>query len=226
MNKISLNHISFILDGNKRWARRNNLNETDGYKKGINKIYEIVQYCYKNKIEYVTMFLLSTENLKRSNKKSFINLAKITFREFIEKINNIGRIKVNVIGEKINLSDDIISLIKELETQNIKNYNLTLNLAFNYGFNNELYSVIKKILSTSDKDFDESKINDYFYLNGQPDPDVLIRTGGYKRLSNFILKNLIYTELNFIDTLWPDLSLKELDEIIKNFKKINRNYGL
>lgn len=229
MNKNKLKHISFILDGNKRWAKKNKLKNSQGYIKGIEKIYEIVEYCYKKKIDYVTLFLLSSENVNRKSSNAFFNIAKNKFNDFIFQINKIGKIKINVIGERDNLPNYLLNAINKLENDKIMKFNLELNLAFNYGFNNELKHVISNIVSFSkNKDFSLDKINieDFFYLKNQPDPDILIRTGGYKRLSNFILKNLVYTEMNFIETLWPDFSINELEKIILNFKNTNRNYGL
>jgi len=229
LNKNKLKHISFILDGNKRWAKKNKLKNSQGYIKGIEKIYEIVEYCYKKKIDYVTLFLLSSENVNRKSSNAFFNIAKNKFNDFIFQINKIGKIKINVIGERDNLPNYLLNAINKLENDKIMKFNLELNLAFNYGFNNELKHVISNIVSFSkNKDFSLDKINieDFFYLKNQPDPDILIRTGGYKRLSNFILKNLVYTEMNFIETLWPDFSINELEKIILNFKNTNRNYGL
>ena len=229
MKNNTLKHISFILDGNKRWAEKNKINENEGYKKGIDKIYEIINYCYNNKIKHVTLYLLSTENINRKNNKFFFRLAKEYYQSFIKRIDAIGNIKINIIGEKTYVPENIIKLINKVKLEEKKDSKLILNLAFNYGFTDEIKTVISKVNSYSIENkinIKDIKIDDFFYLNNQPNPDILVRTGGYKRLSNFILKNLIYTEMYFIDTLWPDLSLKQIDDIILNFKKIDRNYGL
>ena len=229
MKKNKLKHICFILDGNKRWAKKNNLNQLDGYKKGIDKIYEIIKYCYDNDIEYVTLYLLSTENVNRKNNNSFFKLANKSFEGFVKKINKIGKIKMNIIGENKNLPKNILDLIKEFPLKQKNDFNQTINLAFNYGFIDELKSVIKKTneFALENKiNVDEVNIENFFYLKNQPDPDILIRTGGYNRISNFILKNLIYTELYFIETLWPDLKLSQIKNIILKYNKINRKYGL
>ena len=229
MKKNKLKHICFILDGNKRWAKKNNLNQLDGYKKGIEKIYEIIKYCYENNIEYVTLYLLSTENVNRKNNNSFFKLANKSFESFVKKINKIGKIKMNIIGENQNLPKNILNLIKEFPLKQKNDFNQTINLAFNYGFIDELKSVIKKTneFALENKiNVDEVSIENFFYLKNQPDPDILIRTGGYNRISNFILKNLIYTELYFLETLWPDLKLSQIKNIILKYNKINRKYGL
>ena len=229
MKHNKLKHISFILDGNKRWAKLNKVNQTDGYQKGINKIYEVIEYCYNKKIKFITLYLLSSENINRKNNKSFFKLAKKSFENFIKKINTIGNIKINIIGEEDNLPIDIIKLINKIKNQEKKNHKLTLNLAFNYGFSKELQTAIYKISEYSIKNQIQIKdinIDDFFYLKNQPSPDILIRTGGFKRLSNFILKNLIYTEIYFIDTLWPNISAKQIDDIVFDFKTTKRNYGL
>ena len=229
MKKNLVNHLSFILDGNKRWAKKNHLQQIDGYKKGIDKIYEITEYCYQNEINYLTLYLLSTENIKRKNSNNFFKLVKKNFDEFINNINSIGNIKINIIGEKNNLPNDILELIKKINSEKKENYILLLNLVFNYGFNYEIKSAIEKILLDIKNykiKIKDLKLENYFYLKNQPDPDILIRTGGYKRLSNFILKNLTYSEIYFIDTLWPDINKLEIDKIISQFNKIDRNYGL
>ena len=229
MKKNKLKHICFILDGNKRWAKKNNLNQLDGYKKGIDKIYEIIKYCYDNDIEYVTLYLLSTENVNRKNNNSFFKLANKSFEGFVKKINKIGKIKMNIIGEDKNLPKNILNLIKEFPLKQKNDFNQTINLAFNYGFIDELKSVIKKtneFALENKMNVDEVNIENFFYLKNQPDPDILIRTGGYNRISNFILKNLIYTELYFLETLWPDLKLSQIKNIILKYNKINRKYGL
>ena len=175
------------------------------------------------------MYLLSTENINRKNNKFFFRLAKEYFQSFIKRIDAIGNIKINIIGEKTYVPENIIKLINKVKLEEKKDSKLILNLAFNYGFTDEIKTVISKVNTYSIENkinIKDIKIDDFFYLNNQPDPDILVRTGGYKRLSNFILKNLIYTEMYFIDTLWPELSLKQIDDIILNFKRIDRNYGL
>ena len=225
----NINHVSFILDGNKRWAKKNNLNHKEGYEEGINKIFEVIKYCYVKEIKYISLFLLSTENIDRKNNNFFFKLAENSFNNFIHRIGEIGNIKINIIGEKSKLPKNILKLFDNIDLKTKKNAKMTLNLAFNYGFVDELKNAISRILNYSlEKKIKINKINfdKFFYLYKQPNPDILIRTGGNKRLSNFILMNLIYTEIYFVDTLWPDLKLSELDKIFLDFKKINRNYGL
>ena len=229
MKKKPLKHIAFILDGNKRWAKKNKIKILDGYKGGIENIYEIVTYIYNNNIEFLTLYLLSTENINRKNNISFFNLAKKSFNDFVNRIDQIGNIKINIIGEKDNLPNNIKKMISTLDSENKKKSKLTLNLAFNYGFDSELKSVIENVISYSAKNkinINDVKIDDFFYIGNQPDPDILIRTGGYKRLSNFILKNLTYTEIYFLEILWPELKTNHIGKIIKDYGKIKRNYGL
>ena len=136
---------------------------------------------------------------------------------------------MNIIGENKNLPKNILNLIKEFPLKQKNDFNQTINLAFNYGFIDELKSVIKKtneFALENKMNVDEVNIENFFYLKNQPDPDILIRTGGYNRISNFILKNLIYTELYFLETLWPDLKLSQIQNIILKYNKINRKYGL
>ena len=229
MKNNSLNHIAFILDGNKRWSKKHNLKNVEGYKKGIDKIYEIIDFCYKKKIKYVSLFLLSTENIKRKNNKSFFKLAKSSFKNFLLNMEKIGNINLNIIGEEENLPSEILKLIAKLKNKDYRNNNLTVNLAFNYGFEEEIKNVILNIsdyLRKNNTNIKDINLDNFFYLKNQKNPDILIRTGGYKRLSNFILKNLVYSEIYFVDSLWPDFTSKELEKIIIDYKNINRNYGL
>ena len=135
-------------------------------------------------------------------------------------------IKIKVIGERENLPIKLKKIINEAELKTINNKKLTLILAFNYGFKSELISVFGKIKTLSSKKIENINLNKLFYLKNIPDPDLLIRTGGYKRLSNYLMYNLCYTELFFTKTFWPDFQKKELEKIIKEFKNISRNYGL
>ncbi len=218
------------MDGNKRWAEKKNSPIIDAYSLGIDNILRISEKLIEKEIKYLSVYALSTENLKRKSINILFDSIFDKFSIFLNKLIDEKLIKIKVIGERDNLPIKLIKIINEAEQKTINNDKLTLILAFNYGFKSEIISVFKKLYKEieylSDKKIENLKIDNLFYLNKIPDPDLLIRTGGYKRLSNYLMYNLCYTELFFTKTLWPDFTKKELEKILKEFKSINRNYGL
>ena len=228
MNQNSLSHIAFILDGNKRWAKRNNLNYIEGYKKGFENIKTIINYSLKNKIDHLTLFALSSENFNRPSVKILYDIIYSSFNKLIDDLIVSQKVKVNIFGSRKDLPVKVINIFNQAEELSANNNSLNLNIAFNYGFKNEIKEVLKKYKENikSINLEKNSEINNLFYLGGLIDPDILIRTGGYKRLSNFIMFNLTYTELFFTETLWPEFNINELETIINQYLKINRKYGL
>jgi len=223
----NLEHIAFILDGNKRWGKKNNINLKNAYKKGLENILELISNCIDIKLKYLTLFTLSSENIQRQTVNNIFQVIYDDFSIFFEKIIDEKKVKIKVIGSKINLPVKILKLIDRCENETKKNNQLILNLAFNYGFKNEIQHVLNKIRNDPLINIDNSKnIKKLFFLGNTKDPDILIRTGGQKRLSNFIMFNLTYTEIFFIDTLWPDFKFEDLKVIINKYKTIYRTYGL
>ena len=224
----SLNHIALILDGNKRWAKKNNKSNIVGYTKGFENIKNLVNYVILKKISNLTIFALSTENFNRTSINIIYDIIYNNFsKTFNELVNNKG-VKIKIFGSRENLPDKILKIFNNIESSSFNNKNLNLNIAFNYGFKDEIKKILLNILN-KEKDIiidKEKDVNDLFFLGSIPDPDILIRTGGHKRLSNFIMYNLTYTELFFTETLWPDFSEEELNSIINKFLKIDRKYGL
>ena len=224
----NLDHIAVILDGNKRWAKKYKHTNLYGYTKGFENIKNLVSYCLLKKISNLTLFTLSSENFKRSSINIIYDIIYNNFNKtFSELIEDKG-VNVKIFGSRKNLPNKILKIFDSIEKTSSNNKKLNLNIAFNYGFKEEIKNIIKKI---SDNKInlnldDDNEINDLFYIGSIPDPDILIRTGGYKRLSNFIMYNLTYTELFFTDTLWPDFSEKEFNSIINQYSKIDRKYGL
>jgi len=222
-----LEHIAFILDGNKRWAKKNNIILKNAYKKGLENISDLVINCLDIKLKYLTLFTLSSENIQRQSVNNIFQVIYDDFSFFFEKIIKEQKIKIKIIGSKLNLPTKILKLIDHCEHETKNNKELTLNLAFNYGFKKEIQDVLKKIKDDTSISINTDKdINKLFYLGDIEDPDLLIRTGGEKRLSNFIMYNLTYTEIFFIDTLWPDFRFQELNSIISEYHNIKRTYGL
>jgi len=228
LEKNKINHIAFILDGNKRWSKINKLNSRDGYKRGFDKIIEIVKYSIKIDLPTITLFTLSSENYQRKSVSLIYEIIYENFTNLLEELVKKNNIKLRIFGNRNNLPEKIINIFKEFESINHQDVKLNLNLAFNYGFKDEILKVVKEI-NSNNKNISNLKNDDlkkYFYLGDVKDPEILIRTGGYKRLSNFIMYNLTYTELFFTNTLWPEFTIDELNEIIASFNKIERKYGL
>ena len=224
----NLNHIALILDGNKRWAKNNSKTNLYGYTKGFENIRNIVNYSISKKVSNLTIFTLSSENFNRSSIDLIYDIIYKNFSKTFDDLVKEKNIKIKIFGSRDNLPYKIKEIFQNVESLSFNNKKLNLNIAFNYGFKDEIKNIFKKLMNkevTINLD-NKNDINNLFYLGSLPDPDILIRTGGYKRLSNFIMYNLTYTELFFTETLWPDFSENEFNSIINQYLKINRKYGL
>ena len=219
MNK--LNHIAFIMDGNGRWGEKKNKSRNFGHYKGVETVKEIVKTSVKLKIPFLTFYVFSTENWKRP-KKEINFLFKLIETFFLKEIDNIKSqgLRINFIGELSQLPLDVKNIIKETIKLTKKNKKIYINLAINYGSRKEILNTLKKTKKVNLKNFNKS-----LYTKKLPDPDILIRTGGHQRLSNFMLWQLAYSELFFLKKLWPDFNSNDLIRIIKKFKGIKRNFG-
>ena len=227
MPNNKLEHIAFILDGNKRWAKNNNINLKNAYKKGLENISELISNSLLIKLKYLTLYTLSSENIKRKSVNNIFQVIYDDFAFFFEKIIKEKKVKIKVIGSKLSLPAKILKLIDHCEYETKNNNQLILNLAFNYGFKNEIQRVLQRVRDDSSINITtHDDIKNLFFLGKTKDPDLLIRTGGEKRLSNFIMYNLTYTEIFFINTLWPDFKFEELKLIITKYNTIKRTYGL
>ena len=226
MNKLE--HIAFILDGNKRWAKKNNFSNFIGYSKGFENIKNLVSFSLNIKLKNLTLYALSSENFHRSSLDLIYDIIYKNFSKYFEDLVVDNGVKIKIFGSRNNLPKKILDIFENIEKLSLNNNTLNLNIAFNYGFKHEIKKVLKKVKNNSLKiDLDnEQEIDKLFDIGKFPDPDILIRTGGYKRLSNFIMYNLTYTELFFTDTLWPDFSEEEFNDIIKKYLNIRRKYGL
>ena len=221
MNK--LNHVAFIMDGNGRWGKRKNKNRNSGHFAGVKTVKKIVEASIKSKIPIVTFYVFSTENWKRPKTEiNFLfNLINSYFKSELKNVIKNG-IKIKIIGEVSKLPNKLKIILKETVKKTEKNKGIIVNLALNYGSKKELINTFKKIKY---KKITEKIVRNNLYTKNIPDPDILIRTGGKKRLSNFMLWQLAYSELYFLDKLWPDFTSKDLNKVLKNFYKIKRNYG-
>ena len=225
----TLKHLAIILDGNKRWSKKNNKDVYKGYENGFNKIFELTDWCIDYNIKYLTIFTLSSENIKRKNINILLNLIDDKNLNFNKALEN-KKIKMKFIGDLNAVKPKIKELFNNVEEKTSKNKKLNLNIAFNYGLQYELYKFISQINSNNIDSFKKSILDNSFkkklLLGFAPEPDLMIRTGGYKRLSNFLLLYLSYTELYFTNTLWPDFSKYELKQIINYYQNTIRNHGL
>ena len=224
----NLQHIAFILDGNKRWAKKNKSSSLFGYSKGFENIKNLVNFSLKIKLKNLTLYALSSENFHRSSIDLIYNIIYENFSKYFKDFVIDNGVRIKIFGSRKNLPEKIIEIFDNIEDLSLNNNTLNLNIAFNYGFKDEIKKVLNKVKDSSLKiDLNnEKEINKLFDIGTIPDPDILIRTGGFKRLSNFIMYNLTYTELFFTDTLWPDFSEKEFNEIISEYSNIRRKYGL
>ena len=220
----SLNHVAFIMDGNGRWGQKRNKGRNFGHISCIKTLKKIVKSAIKLKIPILTFYVFSSENWKRPKKEvSFLlKLIKIYFLKEIENIKKQG-IKLNIFGEKYKLAKDIKVVLKRSMEATKKNKKILVNLAINYGSKNEILNAIKK--TRGKKNITLKMFEKNLYTKNLIFPDILIRTGGYNRLSNFMLWQLAYTEIFFLKKLWPDFNSTDLLKIIKQFKKIKRNFG-
>ena len=219
-----LNHVAIIMDGNGRWGLKNKNSRNAGHKKGLDTVEKIIKESAKQKIKYLTLFTFSTENWKRP-KKEITYLLNLLENFLINKIEDLNKqnIKLKIIGVK-NFSKKLNSLLILSEKKTFKNTRIQINLALNYGSKFELLNAFKKLKNNNDK-ISEKNLKKYLQTENIPDPEILIRTGNTKRLSNFLLWQLAYTEIFFEKKLWPDFNKKDYNKIIKKFKLIKRNFG-
>ena len=219
-----LNHVAIIMDGNGRWGLKHKSSRNEGHRAGLNTVEKIIRETIKQKITHLTLFAFSTENWNRPEKeiKYLFDLLENFLSNKIEDLNKKD-IKLNIIGVK-NFSKKLNKLLNFAEKKTSKNFTLHINIALNYGSKFEIINAIKKLSKNKDK-INEKNLSKYLQTKNIPDPEILIRTGNTKRLSNFLLWQLAYTEIFFEKKLWPDFNEKDYVRIIKKFKKIKRNFG-
>tara|TARA_B100001057_G_scaffold499509_1_gene610447 strand:+ start:1160 stop:1828 length:669 start_codon:yes stop_codon:yes gene_type:complete len=218
----TLNHVAFIMDGNGRWGKKKGKNRNYGHLRGVETVKKIVKTSIKIKIPMLTFYVFSSENWKRpkSEINYLFNLIKIYFLKEIKNIQKQG-IKLNILGEKKRLSLEIRDVLKKSLHATKNNKKIVVNLAINYGSKNEILLAFKKIKKKINiKNFEKN-----LYTKQMPFPDILIRTGGRQRLSNFMLWQLAYTELFFLKKLWPDFTSTDFIRVINKYQKIKRNFG-
>lgn len=225
-------HIAIIMDGNRRWAKIKGLPVAEGYNSGIKNAKSVINECLKIGIKYLTLYAFSTENWKRPQEE--IELIMLTIESMIQTHTKYfvdNNIKVSFIGDIKSLNNDIINAISKLENATIDNNLMYLKIAFNYGSRQEILDSVKSLIQNINTNLinidgiNEQILSSYLYDKTLPDPDLLIRPGGEKRISNFLLWQIAYTELYFCDILWPDFDIQNLHDAINDYERRSRRYG-
>ena len=218
-------HIAFIMDGNGRWAKKRGMPREYGHIKGAEKFKEVVRHCGDIGINTVTVYAFSTENWQRpENEVSALMKLLSQYIEGAERELSENKIRFIFLGDKSALPDELRIKAESLERAS-KDYTLTLNIALNYGGRAELVHAFNSLIKEGKKEITEKDISDHLYTKDSPDPDLIVRTGGDFRISNFLLYQAAYAELCFTKTLWPDLTNKEIDEIVEDFSRRHRRFG-
>ena len=225
-------HIAIILDGNRRWARERGKPASFGHKEGAKTLEKIVRYANKIGLEYITVYAFSTENWKRAEDevKALMLLLQNYLDEYSKRADT-ENIRVKILGDISVLSEGMQKSIKKCMERTKDNTGVTFNIALNYGGRDEIVKAIKQISKQvkegkiTEEDITEQMVSDNLYTKGEPDPDLLIRTSGEIRLSNFLPWQLVYSEFLFIDKNWPDFEEKDLDEAIIEYQKRTRKFG-
>lgn len=231
-NIKNLTHLAVIMDGNRRWAKSKGLSIKEGHRAGADTLSKMIDWCIDFEIKYLTIFAFSTENWKRE--KEEINGIMSLLRDYLSSKRDDfmkKKIKVKSIGVEDNIDKDIVESVKKIENDTINNDVIQVNIAFNYGGRTEILNVAKKIAGDVKNglimmdDINENIFKKYLYYGNIPDPDLVIRTGGEVRISNFLLWEMAYSEFYFTDVFWPNFSKDLLNDIINNFKRRERRYG-
>lgn len=225
-------HLAIIMDGNGRWAKARGLPRTAGHQQGAEAVRRTVKAAAREGIKYLTLYGFSSENWKRPPQeiRDLMGLLRIYLRREIKALDEEG-VRFKVIGDRQRLDADIVSLINEAERTTANNDRLVLTIALSYGSRAEITSAVRRIAEDAAEgrlrpdEVIESTVGDYLYTAGLPDPDLLIRTSGEQRISNFLLWQSAYTEFLFLDIHWPDFSDKDLTEAVESFQSRERRYG-
>ncbi len=219
-----LNHVAIIMDGNGRWGLKKKKSRNAGHKAGLKTVEKIINESIKQKIKFLTLYAFSTENWKRPKKEInyLFNLLETFLSNRIDELHD-KNIKLRIIGKR-KFTLKLNRLINLAEKKTYNNTKLQINLALNYGSKFELINAFRKLIKEK-KTINEKNISKHLQTKGVPDPDLLIRTGNTKRLSNFLLWQLAYSEIFFEKKLWPDFNEKDYNKIIKAFRQIKRNFG-
>ncbi|MEG0068772.1 MAG: isoprenyl transferase [Cetobacterium sp.] len=219
------NHIAIIMDGNGRWAKSKGMPRTYGHKAGADTLRKILTYCGELGVKYLTVYAFSTENWKRA--KEEVDALMFLFKTYLKNEKKTlmkNNVRFIVSGREDGVSKDLLKEIKNLEEETKNNTGITLNIAFNYGGRAEIVDAINKMIENNEKNITEEIVEKYLY-NYLPDPELLIRTSGEMRISNFLLWQIAYSEIYVTETHWPDFDKDELMKAIESYKKRDRRFG-
>ena len=222
-------HVAIIMDGNGRWAQKRGMNRINGHREGAKRVEEIVRHASNVGVTTLTLYAFSTENWQRPSieVQTLFQLIKLYLRQKVRNL-QLENVQINFIGRRDQLPKPVITEMIKSEFATKECTGLKLNIAVDYGGRNEIIRAMNAIIQDNglyNKELSEADISDYSDLKGQPDPDLIIRTGGDKRLSNFMLWHAAYSELDFIDTLWPNFLPSEFDAALTRFNNTKRRYG-
>lgn len=222
----NLNHVAIIMDGNGRWAKKKLRPVSFGHSKGVKVMNESLTWAHELGVKHITFYAFSTENWRR-DKDEVDHLMKLIHKYYKENFNEAkeNNVRFKFIGSRVNLPQDLIDIFDKMEDETKDKDGLYANFAFNYGSRLEIVEAVNKGISEGVTTFDEETLNSYLYTSGQPDVDLLIRTSGEQRISNFLLWQIAYSELVFLDVLWPDFSYVAFKEAIDIYNKRNRRFG-
>ncbi len=225
-------HIAIIMDGNGRWAAKRKMPRSVGHKAGVEALRDVVEACLELGVKFLTVYSFSSENWERPQDEVnfLLNLFLESLKEELEDLYSNG-VRVSLIGQRKTIPPEILEAFENAEKKTKNNKKLFFNIAFNYGSRKEILSAVKKVYRAAKKNdidiekLDESAFSDYLFTKGCPDPDLLIRTSGEYRVSNFLLWQIAYTEFYFVKTLWPDFKRKELLKAVYYYQKRSRRFG-
>ncbi len=223
-----IKHIAIIMDGNRRWAKEHNLPSAAGHKKGVTSLRNVVRACDEFGVKYLTVYAFSTENWKRSKEEVdfLMNLVAVTLKNELDDMDK-ENVKISFIGDRLKLSDKLQMVTSNAQEKTKNNTGVNLQIALNYGSRDEIVNAVKSIICDNYKseDITADVISKHLYTKDIPDPDILIRTGGEKRISNYLLWQIAYSEVIVVDEYWPEFDRCSLLKCIEEFNRRQRRYG-
>lgn len=223
-----IKHIAIIMDGNRRWAKEHNLPSAAGHKKGVTSLRNVVRACDEFGVKYLTVYAFSTENWKRSKEEVdfLMDLVAVTLKNELDDMNK-ENVKISFIGDRLKLSNKLQKVTSNAQEKTKSNTGVNIQIALNYGSRDEIVNAVKSIIDTGYKsdDITADVISKHLYTKDIPDPDILIRTGGEKRISNYLLWQIAYSEVIVVDEYWPEFDRCSLLKCIEEFNRRQRRYG-